>query len=263
MFKDRAVPLYYQLENILREKINLGEYKIGGSFPTEEQLVHSYKVSRITVRQALLALEKDRLITRKRGVGSLVLDTKKRLGPIKLTGMVEDILDWGVKTKAKIIDSGYVYPPKRVADILNLDENTKVLRIERIRLVKACPISYSVNYIPPELGKKIEIKDLSFKPLLNVLEEKCKVEIERGSQIIEATIADSRIASLLRVMTGAPLLKIERVVFDKRDKPVEYISVLYRSDKYYFSVNLLRKKSKSKARWDYAKASRLSKMPLK
>ena len=126
---------------------------------------------------------------------------------------------------------------------------------------KACPISYSINYIPSDLGKKIGIKDLGIKPLLNVLEEKYKIKVARGSQIIEATIADSRLASLLEVMTGAPLLKIERSVFDKRDKPVEYLLIFYRSDMYHFSVNLLRKKSKSKSRWDYTRAGHLSKLP--
>ncbi len=46
-FKDRSIPLYYQLENVLREKIRLGEYAEGDPFPTEEQLVREYGVSRL------------------------------------------------------------------------------------------------------------------------------------------------------------------------------------------------------------------------
>ncbi len=259
--KRSSIPLYYQLENILREKINSGEYRPGGPFPTEEQLVRSYKVSRITVRKALSALETDRLINRKRHIGTFVINAEKPLRPRRLSGMFDDVIDWGVRTEAKVIDFGFIHPPKKVAAVLRLGDETTVLRIERVRLVKGCPVSYSVSYIPPELGKRIRIKDLRFKTLLNVLEEKYKVEIGRGGQIIEATIADSRIASLLKIMTGAPLLKIERAVFDTKDKPVEYIFILYRSDRYYFSVNLLRKKSKSKGRWDYARADNLSKMP--
>jgi GntR family transcriptional regulator len=254
MFKNRGISLYYQLENILREKINSGEYGPGDLFPTEEQLINLYKISRITVRQALSALEMDGLITRKRGRGSFVISKQERLEPRKLTGMFEDIVDWGIRPKAKVIDFCFVYPPRRVAEILKISEDTKVLKVERIRLFKKSPISYLINYVPFELGKKIRIKDLTFKPLLNVLEEKFKIEVGKGNQIIEATIADSRIASLLEVMTGAPLLKIERISFDKKDKPLEYVFILYRSDKYCFSVNLFRKKSKSKARWDYAKA---------
>jgi GntR family transcriptional regulator len=250
-FKDRSIPLYYQLENILREKINSGEYRPGDSLPTEDQLVHSYRVSRITVRQALSALEKDELILRKRGRGSFVTGKEADYESMRLTGTIEDIIAMGIKTKTKILDFGFVHPPKKVIESLQLDEDTKALRIERIRLVKGHPFSYSVNYVPPDLGSKIGIKDLAVNPLLNVLEKKCKVGIGRGTQIIEATIADSRIASYLEIMTGAPLLKIERTVLDTKGRPVEHVSILYRSDRYHYSVDLARKRSASKTRWDY------------
>jgi GntR family transcriptional regulator len=86
---------------------------------------------------------------------------------------------------------------------------------------------------------------------MNVLEDKCKIRIVRGSQVIGATLADSRVASFLEVMAGFPLLKIERVAFDTRKRPVEYISILYRSDRYHFNVDFTRKRSESQAQWDY------------
>ena len=250
-FKNRSIPLYYQLENILREKIKSGEYRPGDPFPTEDQLVQSYRVSRITVRQALSTLEKDGLIIRRRGRGSFVTEGQVHLEPMKLTGMIEDIIAMGVKTKTRIINFDFVHPPKKVTESLKLDEDAKVLRIERIRLIKGLPISHTISYLPSDLGKKISIKDVTFQPILNILEKKCGVRIGRGFQIIEATVADSRIASFLDVMTGAPLLKIERTVFDIKNRPVEYISILYRSDRYHYSVELVRKRSESKAQWDY------------
>lgn len=250
-FKDRSIPLYYQLETILREKINSGELRPGDPFPTEDQLGKSYKVSRITVRQALSALEKEGLINRKRGKGTFVAENQTKLEPMKLTGMIEDIIAMGIKTKTKIINFGFVHSPPKVAESLKVSEEDQVLRIERIRLIKELPVSYTVSYIPSDLGKKISIKDLTIQPILNILEKKCKVKIARGFQIIEATLADSRIASFLGVMSGAPLLKIERTVFDIKNRPVEYISILYRSDRYHYSVDLVRKRSESEARWDY------------
>ena len=252
-FRDRSIPIYYQMENIFRDKINSGEYRPGDLFPTEEQLVQSYKVSRVTVRQALAALEKDGLITRRRGKGSLVTEGQVHLEPMRLTGTIEDIIAMGVKTKTRIINFGFVNPSKKVIENLKLDEDAEVLRVERTRLIRGSPISHTLSYIPSDLGKKISIKDLAVQPLLNVLENKCKVKIARGSQIIEATVADSRVASFLEVMTGAPLLKIERTVFDIKNRPVEYISILYRSDRYHYSVDLARKRSESKTGWDYIK----------
>jgi len=252
-FKDRSVPLYYQLETILREKIKSGEYRPGDAFPTEDQLVQSYQLSRITVRKAISALEKDGLIERKRGKGSRVTEGQGHLEPMKLTGMIEDIIAMGVKTKTKIITFDFVHIPKKVAEQLNLNEEEKALRIERVRMIKGLPISYTLSYVPSDLGKKISIRDLTVHPLLNVLEKECRVSIGRGIQIIEATISDSRIASLLDVMTGAPLLKIERTVYDKKERPVEFLTIFYRSDRYRYTVELIRRKTESKTQWDYLK----------
>lgn len=248
-FKENSIPLYYQLENVLREKIKAGEYARGDHFPTENQLVQSYKVSRITVRQALASLERDGLITRKRGRGSFVTDRQNQLEPMKLTGMIEDIIAMGVKTRTRIINFGFSRPPQKVIEALKLNEDAKVLRVERIRLIKGAPVSYTISYIPPDLAKRISIKDLTIQPILNILEKKCKVKISRGVQIIEATVADSRIASFLDVMTGAPLLKIERTVFDIKNRPVEFIFILYRSDRYHYSVEIIRKRTQSRAQW--------------
>lgn len=170
---------------------------------------------------------------------------------MKLTGMIEDIIAMGIRTKTNIINFDSIHPPRKVAEILKLDEDAKALRIERVRLIRGMPISHTISYVPSNIGEKINIKDLSVYPLLNILEKKCKVKIGRGTQIIEATIADSWVASLLDVMTGAPLLMIRRTLFDIKDRPVEYLTILYRSDRYHYSVDLVRRRSESKARWKY------------
>ena len=167
---------------------------------------------------------------------------------MRLTGMIEDIVAMGLKGRTRMLGFDFVHPPKKVAESLKLNEDARVLRIERIRLIKGQPISYTTSYIPSDLGKKISIKDLAVQPLLNVLEDKCKVKIVRGSQIIEATLADIRVASFLEVTIGAPLLGIERVVFDAKNRPIEYISILYRSDRYHYVVDLVKKRSGFEAR---------------
>jgi GntR family transcriptional regulator len=172
---------------------------------------------------------------------------------MKLKGMIQDIIETGMKTRTIILNFDFVHPPNKVGENLKLNEGTKVLRIERVRLIKGQPISYSISYIPSDLGEKISVKDLTVQPLLNVLEDKCKMKIVRGSQIIEATLADSRVASFLEVMIGAPLLKMERVVFDTRNRPIEYISIFYRSDRYHYNVDFIRRRSEGEARWDYIK----------
>ena len=67
-----AMPLYYQLQEELRNTINAGIYKAGEMIPTEKVLELKYGVSRITVRKAIEELAHEGLLTKKQGKGTVV-----------------------------------------------------------------------------------------------------------------------------------------------------------------------------------------------
>ena len=54
--KRGSIPLYRQLEAIIKESIEKGEYSAGDILPAESAYMAEHDVSRITVRQALLDL---------------------------------------------------------------------------------------------------------------------------------------------------------------------------------------------------------------
>lgn len=68
-------PLYSQILEILRDRIIRGEYAVDEQLPTEVELAEQFEVSRITSKRALIELEREGLIYRRRGSGSFV---KKR-----------------------------------------------------------------------------------------------------------------------------------------------------------------------------------------
>ena len=161
----------------------------------------------------------------------------------KFSGSMEDMLGMGIKTKVKVLDMSRVDPPQAIRRLLDLDQGQEVVKIEKLRLVEKSPFSYVINYLPQEYGARIESADLSLKPLLMILEEELGLKADEAVQSIEATTADAQTAKILEVWIGAPLLKVERTVFDKKGGPIEHVSVLYRADKYKFTVKLRRELS--------------------
>ena len=149
MFKEKEIPLYYQLETILRTRISSGDLRPKAPVPTEEVLAQAYRVSRITVRRALFSLEQDGLIVRKRGKGTFVVEKPLSLAPPHLSGSIEDLILMGEKTVTKIINFGLSHAPIPVRDSLGIDEGSEVVRIERLRfLSEGNPLSYLINYLP-------------------------------------------------------------------------------------------------------------------
>ncbi len=70
------VPLYYQLQELLKEEIESGSWAPGDMLPSEPELARELGVSRIVVRQALAILQDDRQIVRVRGRGTFVAEPK-------------------------------------------------------------------------------------------------------------------------------------------------------------------------------------------
>ena len=68
-----GLPLYFQLFELLRDRIIDGDIPVGSTLPTEQRIADHYSVSRITVREALNYLQQDQFIKKRTAKKALVL----------------------------------------------------------------------------------------------------------------------------------------------------------------------------------------------
>ncbi len=78
--RNARVPIYRQLKEIIKAKIERGEFKPGMRIPTEYELCETFSISRISVRQALLELANEGLLYRRQGQGTFVNRRIDKLG---------------------------------------------------------------------------------------------------------------------------------------------------------------------------------------
>lgn len=67
--------------------------------------------------------------------------------------------------------------------------------------------------------------------------ERGSIEVSRAEQTVTATLADAEVARRLGVELGAPMLRIGRIVCDQKNQAVEYITGLFRPDRYPYRMN--------------------------
>jgi GntR family transcriptional regulator len=245
--KKNNVPLYFQLEQIIKSKILMGEFLPGEQIPTEKDLCETYQVSTITARQAILNLVNEGLIIRRQGKGSFIKEGLKNIKNIKtllLKGDINDIIPEGLETlRVKVLDIIKIISPKRVASLLNIDEGKEVVQVRRTRIDNGVPVSYIKNYLPLEIGEKIKREDLCAYPMLGILRNRLRIPLTGGIQYIEAIVADYDIASALSISISSPILYLETIIFARQKKPVEFVQTFYRPDQFRYSVKLgLRRK---------------------
>jgi GntR family transcriptional regulator len=250
-FVSSRIPLYYQLENVLREKITSGAFEGGERLPTEVELIKQYSVSRITVRQALSALAEDGLIERKQGRGTYVAERKSKrrkfVGTIHLTGSLDELIAMGIDTPVKVLEMNRVEADAHEAELLQLKIGTPIYRLKRLRMNQNKPFGLIINYLPEEIGSRLTVAELSSGALLNTIETKLGYHLETATQEIKAELSDPYIADLLEIRVGMALLSIERTVYSDKGVPVEYVHTLYRSDLYGYSMKLVREKKGKKS----------------
>jgi GntR family transcriptional regulator len=89
--KNGFIPLYYQIQRALMEKIHSGELSEGDLLASEEELARSYKVSRMTARQALHGLKARGYALSQKGRGTFVTKPKLEKNIMHLRGFTEDM----------------------------------------------------------------------------------------------------------------------------------------------------------------------------
>ncbi len=240
---DHAIksPRYIQVYSTVRDWIYQGSYKPGGRLPTEEELCRLFQVSRITTRKAVDMLVDEGLVVRHPGRGTFVVEDLADAPVIgEMDQLLRKVARLGKTSRVAQAEVSEVDADPDTAKDLDLAPGAKVQRASHVRLTDKHPVGYVVTFIPASLKVRFDLKELNDSPMLNLLERK-GVDIASADQVISATLADARLASLLNITVGAPLVHIRLVVFDSQRRPVERLVAWYRGDYYHHHVHLTRK----------------------
>lgn len=234
-----ALPLHAQVEDLLRKLIVKPEYQNGKMLPNEINIAKKLGISRSTVRQATNKLVYERLLIRKKGVGTTVAKNNISTKLDKWASFTHEMDEKGVVFKNYSIKVSNVVPDKEIQQLFKINPGTKVLKMERVKGLESEPIVYFVSYFHPRTGLTTE-DDFS-KPLYETLEKEHHIVVSVSKEGISAILADKQLSKLLSVEPGAPILFRKRVVCDAGDRPIEYNLGYYRADRFTYTIDIARK----------------------
>jgi len=242
-------PLYHQIYLVLRNRILKDEYPHNSRLPGEEEVARQFGVSRITAKRAINDLAADGFVVRERGRGTRVTYLAPAT-PVRanVEGLLENLLEMGLKTEVELLEFDYVLPGEEVARALQCEADDEVQRAVRVRRLEGEPFSYLTTHVPAHIGRSYGRDDLAARPLLSLL-ERDGIVVSSAEQTITAILADVETAPALRIELGSALLRIDRIVYDQQDRPVEYITALYRSDFYQYRMMLSRVQNEKVKTW--------------
>jgi GntR family transcriptional regulator len=248
--RESGLPLYQQIHHLLRHRIVTGEYPPGSKIPSENELCEELAVSRVTVREALRELVRGDMLVKVHGKGAFVAEnTPRQLQPVKYAGFLEELQGRVLKLTVTDVEVRTISAPPDIASALGFEPGTQIIRIRRPRSMDNEPFSFTVNYMPVEIGRRIRAKELYSVPLLKILQTELRIPIVRAQETIDAVPADPEVAQKLGITVLYPVMHMRRIMFTTGDKPFEVVETFYRADKYHYSVNLVRVKRAGKWTW--------------
>jgi GntR family transcriptional regulator len=251
--ENRIVPLYHQVEQVIRHRIATRQYDSGLQIPSEHELGRELKVSRVTIREALRELVREHLLVKVQGKGTFVApELPKILQPIKYNGFLEDLYQRVQQLEVINVDMARVPITEKVRAVLHLPASVKeIVQIKRCRHGQGEPFSFTINYLPVEIGARVDPAVLKTVPLNTVFERDLKIPVVRAEETVEAAPANPEVAEQLGIPVLYPVMHVTRVMFTDGDRAFEVVETFYRADKYHYSVNLTRVKRNGKWTWSH------------
>ena len=236
--KSIPTPLYYQLFQIIKNQIDLGELKVGDAIPTELELMEKYQISRATVRQAVLQLVNEGYLRREKSKGTFVTRPPSKFRFIEgLRGFSAEMRSRSISTYSKVLDKRIIPAPEKVARFLEIEPGAPVFYLHRLRIVDDQPFLIDHHYIPHVLCPGIEEKVADNVSLYAALEKDYKLLLHHGWREFEPVTATSKEEiDLLQIFPKTNLLYVESTVYDRDNRPINYFYALIRGK---FTVDIL------------------------
>lgn len=232
-----APPLYYQIKEYLKNKIEEEDYLKGDILPSELELQQFFNVSRITVRQAINELVNEGYLSRTRGKGTKVIFNKIEEELNRIMSFTEEMRMRGLEPSTKNIEVTMVKPTKGIAKFLGTNEHEKVYKIERLRYISGKPMVLFITYLNPNLELSLDESEYTGS-LYEYLNKSNNIVVAKAKEYFEAVASDNKISKYLEVEEKTPVLKRTRLSYDGDGNSLEYTICYYRADRYRYSVEI-------------------------
>ncbi len=237
------MPAYAQISEALRNLLKPGMVPAGTPLPPERVLCERLGVSRMTLRQACDALEREGYIESHRGRGTFVAPRRMQKRQQEMRSFTEEIESRGQRPSSRVLA---LRPVKQTAgdlEFFGLPEEELLYEIERVRSADDVPIAVERIHIPMYLCPNLDRFNLESHSVYRILEENYNLELAHCTEHISAASPTKVQRELLHIPTKGVVLVAFRRTYSDKGTPVELATTTYRGDLYTAVVQSVRRKA--------------------
>lgn len=234
---EKSIPLYQKIEKDLRIAIIEGKFKQGDMIPSETELSAKYKVTRMTVRQAINNLLVDGYIYKHKGRGTFVTFNKKEMAQDQASfSFYREMIGIDAPVKTTVINLAEMDADEVVAKKLQLSNKDTIYYVERIRSSENTPLVYERLYLPKNMYSELSEELLSHS-FHEYIETKLNFKIKNCLRAVESRPLNEKVADLLHQTVGEPSLYMSSVTYLDNGRACMYTRQYFHGNHFRFIHN--------------------------
>jgi GntR family transcriptional regulator, histidine utilization repressor len=201
-------PLYLQVKRHILDNIRSGKWGTLTRVPSENDIVRSFGVSRMTANRALRELRDAGVLVRVAGVGSFVADQHAHAHPLKIRSIAEEIRERGHAHRAEIVSLERVRALADLAADFGIGARSELYCSVLVHFENDRPIQLEERYVLPKLAPDYLTVDFTrttpYDYLIRV------APLQEAEHLLRAVMPDERTRVLLTMAQNEPCLLMIR-----------------------------------------------------
>jgi GntR family histidine utilization transcriptional repressor len=201
-------PRYRQIKDHIIKLINTGELEANDRVPSENDLVKTFGIARMTAHRALRELSDEGYVLRLAGVGTFVADGRPHSDVLKVRNIADEIRARGHVHSAQVIKLEEVEADERLVERLALRPGAKLFHSVILHLEGGHPIQLEDRYVCPLVAPDYLDQDLSkITPYVYLTKV---APLHTAEHVVRAIIPSKAVREHLKMSKHEPCLVIRR-----------------------------------------------------
>lgn len=203
-----SAPSYRRLKNVITEQIGTGRWSEGELLPSENQLVHSLGLSRMTINRALRELSADGVVVRMPGVGTFVAERKSSSALHGVRNIAEEVSRRGRLHRTEVVLVREEPADRRAQRLFGIAEGDPIFHSRVVHFEDDHAIQLEDRRVHPQLAPDYLRQDFTARTPNDYLSR--IAPLGKGEHVVEAVLGSAEDCALLGIGEAEPCLLIHR-----------------------------------------------------
>ena len=201
-------PLYLQVKRHILDNIGSGNWQTSARVPSENDIVKSFGVSRMTANRALRELRDEGILVRIAGVGSFVADAHARAHPLEIRSIADEIRARGHVHRSEIVSLQQLQANAELANDFCVREGGELFRSLIVHFENDRPIQLEDRHVLARLAPDYLNLDFARTTPHDYLVK--VAPLQEAEHLLRAQMPDERTRELLAMQRDEPCLVVIR-----------------------------------------------------